>query len=85
MWIFDVLMGRTQVLRVAGHTFSTLILNTGAPQCCVLSTLIYSLCTHEFVATFIIITFTDDTAVVDLMTDNNEKASLKEVEDLTHW
>ena len=81
MWILDSLTGRPQVVRVGRHTSSTLILNTGKPQ-----GLLYSLYTHDCVTTFdTIIKFTDDTAVVGLITDNNEKAYLKEVEDLTCW
>ena len=88
MWILDFLMGRPQIVKVGGHTSSILILNIGAPQACILSPLLYSLYTHDCVATFdsnTIIKFADDTAVVGLITDNNEKAYLKEVEDLTHW
>ncbi len=32
-----------------------------------------------------IVKFADDTAVVGLITDSNEKVYLKEVEDLTRW
>ena len=51
-----------------------------------MSPLLYSLYKRDCVATFdsnIIIKFADDTAVVGLITDNNEKVYLKEVEDLT--
>ncbi len=54
----------------------------------VLSPLLYSKYTHDRVVTFdpnTIIKFADDTAVVGLITDNSEKAYLKEVEDLTRW
>ncbi len=43
---------------------------------------------HDCVATFdsnTIIKFADDTAVVGLITDDNEKAYLKELKGLTHW
>ena len=39
-WILDFLTGRPQVLRVGSSTSATLILNTGAPQGCVLLSLL---------------------------------------------
>ena len=45
-WILDFLTGRPQAVRVGNNTSSTLILNMGAPQGCVLSALLYSLFTH---------------------------------------
>ncbi len=44
-WILDFLTGRCQVVRMGNNTSSTLTLNTGAPQGCVLSPLLYSLYT----------------------------------------
>ncbi|CDQ82838.1 unnamed protein product [Oncorhynchus mykiss] len=41
-WILKFLTGLPQVVRVGSNTSATLILNTGAPQGCVLSTLLYS-------------------------------------------
>jgi hypothetical protein len=42
-WIPDFLMRRPHVLRVGNNTSVTLIFNTGAPQGCMLSPLLYSL------------------------------------------
>jgi hypothetical protein len=88
-WILDFLMGQTpQVVRVGNNTSATLILNTGAPQGCVLSPLLYSLFTHNCTARHdsnTIIKFADDTAVVRLITDNDETAYREEVRDLSVW
>ena len=77
-WIMDFLMGHPQVVRVGNDTSATLILNTGAPQGCVLSPLLYSHFTHDYTARHdsntTITDDTDDTTVVCLITDNDETA-----------
>jgi hypothetical protein len=73
--ILNFLTGRPRVVRVGNNTSATLILNTGAPQGCMLSPLLYSLFTHDWVAKHnsnTIIKFADDTLVVGLITDNDE-------------
>jgi hypothetical protein len=81
--------GRPQVLRVGNNTSVTLILNTGAPQGCVLSPLpVYFLFTHDCTARHnsnTIIKFADNTTMVGLITDNNETAYREEVRDLAVW
>ncbi len=79
-WILDFLTGRSQVVRMGNNTSSPLILNTGAPQGCVLSPLLYSLYTHDCTATF-----ADDTTVIGLITDNGETTYREEVSTLTKW
>jgi hypothetical protein len=67
-WILDFPTGRSQVVKVGNITSTPLILNTGAPQGCVLSPLLYSLFTHDCVAKHAsnsIIKFSDDTTVVE--------------------
>ena len=73
------------MVRVGSNTSATLILNTGAPQGCVLSPLMYSLFTHDCMARHdsnTIIKFADDTTVEGLITDNDETAYWEEVRDL---
>ena len=73
---------------MGNNTTDTLILNTGAPQWCVLRPLLYSLFTHNCTVKHDsnnIITFADDTTVIGLITDNTETAYRKEVRDLAVW
>ncbi len=44
-WLLDFLTGRPQAVRVSINTSSTITLNTGAPQGCVLSPLLFTLLT----------------------------------------
>ena len=81
-WVLDYLTGRPQVVKVGNITSFKLILNTGAPQGCVLSPLLYSLYTHDWVASHSpnsIIKFTDDTTVVGLINNHDETAYREEV------
>ena len=76
------------MVRVVNNTSATLILNTGAPQGCVLSPLLYSLFTHDCVAMHhsnTIIKFADETRVVGLITDNDETAYREVLRDLAVW
>ena len=85
LWILDFLTGRPQVVRVGNNTSATLILNTRAPQGCVLTPLLYSLFTHNCVAKHdsnTIIKFAHDTIVVGLITDNNETAYREKIIEL---
>ncbi len=87
-WILDFLTGRNQVVRMGNNTSSPLVLNTGAPQVCVLSPLLYSLYSHDCTATNssnVIVKFVDDTTVIGLITDNDETAYREEMSTPTKW
>ncbi len=87
-WIQDFLTARPQVVKVGQFTSNSITLNIGAPQGCVLSPLLYSLYTHDCMASHSstsIVKFADDTVVLGLINNDDETAYLDEVERLTSW
>uniref|UniRef100_A0A3Q3JQD9 Reverse transcriptase domain-containing protein n=1 Tax=Monopterus albus TaxID=43700 RepID=A0A3Q3JQD9_MONAL len=88
LWVKDFLSDRTQKVRVGPHTSSALNLNTGSPQGCVLSPLLYILYTHDCNPTHssnTIIKFADDTTVIGLISEGDESAYQDEVQQLFKW
>ena len=87
--VLDFLMNRPQGEKVV-NTSTLLMLNTGAPQGCVLSALLYPLFTHTHTTAWPrtpptqTIKFADDTTVVGQIT-NNETAYRVEVRALGEW
>ncbi|KAK1803894.1 hypothetical protein P4O66_003838 [Electrophorus voltai] len=87
-WISNFLTDRPQSVQVGNCVSSTLTFSTGAPQGCVLSPLLYSLYTYNCAATSsstIIVKFADDTVVMGLISDNDERAYLEEIKQLENW
>ncbi|KAI3372221.1 hypothetical protein L3Q82_022659 [Scortum barcoo] len=87
-WILNFLSDRPQAVGMGSTTSSTLTLNTGAPQGCVLSPLLHSLFMHDCMATRsfnTIIKFGDDMTVISLITGDDETAYTEEVRALTSW
>ncbi|KAK3518337.1 hypothetical protein QTP86_003647 [Hemibagrus guttatus] len=86
-WILDFLTGKPQSVWIR-NSISTTTLNTGAPQGCVLSPLLFTLLTHDCAAMHSsnhIIKFANDTTVVGLISQNRESAFREEVQRLTAW
>ncbi|KAK3541571.1 hypothetical protein QTP86_031647, partial [Hemibagrus guttatus] len=70
MWIYSFLTGRSQRGRVGHHTSTVLSISTGSSQGCVLSTLLYTLFTHNCTPTHhsnTIVKFADDITVAGLI------------------
>uniref|UniRef100_A0A8C2G3L7 Reverse transcriptase domain-containing protein n=1 Tax=Cyprinus carpio TaxID=7962 RepID=A0A8C2G3L7_CYPCA len=87
-WLLDFLTGRPQAVRVGSNTSSTITLNTGAPQGCVLSPLLFTLLTHDCTPSHnsnLFIKFADDTTVVGLISNRDETNYRSEVSRLAGW
>ncbi|XP_076862714.1 nuclear respiratory factor 1 isoform X2 [Brachyhypopomus gauderio] len=87
-WLLDFLTGRPQAVRVGSNTSNSITMNTGAPQGCVLSPLLFTLLTHDCTPEHpsnLFIKFADDTTVVGLISDNDETHYRSEVSRLASW
>ena len=87
-WILDFLLHRPQTVKIGNTTSKSLVLNSGAPQGCVLSPKIYSLYTSDCVShvdSVKLIKFADDTTVEGLISGEDERTCRKEVEVLETW
>ncbi|KAL2095629.1 hypothetical protein ACEWY4_007777 [Coilia grayii] len=87
-WLLDFLTGRPQAVRVGSNTSSTVTLNTGAPQGCVLSPLLFTLLTHDCTPSHtsnLFIKFADDTTVLGHISNNDETHYRSEVSHLVKW
>ncbi|KAK3538855.1 hypothetical protein QTP86_018097, partial [Hemibagrus guttatus] len=87
-WILDFLTGRPQSVRIRNSFSSTTTLSTGAPQGCVLSSLLFTLLTHDcevLHSSNHIVKFADDTTVVDLISKNDEDRSPVEIVNSTKF
>uniref|UniRef100_A0AAX7TJ37 Reverse transcriptase domain-containing protein n=1 Tax=Astatotilapia calliptera TaxID=8154 RepID=A0AAX7TJ37_ASTCA len=87
-WLLDFLTNRPQHVRLDNHCSSTITMNTGVPQGCVMSPFLYSLFTHDCRpadGSNTIIKFADDTTVIGLISDNDEAAYREEVDRLAEW
>ncbi len=72
-WILDFLTNRPQTVRIDGHTFCALVLNTRAPQGCVLSPLLFTLYTNDCNPQHgenSVVKFAKDTTIISWISNN---------------
>ena len=87
-WLLDFLLQRSQVVNMNSIISSTIIMNTGTPQGCVLSPLLDSLFTNDCVShhsSVPLLKFADDITLVGLVSDSDESEYRHEVSSLVSW
>ncbi|KAL0151483.1 hypothetical protein M9458_053269 [Cirrhinus mrigala] len=87
-WITSFLTDRQQLVRLGKFTSSSRTTNTGAPQGCVLSPLLFSLYTNDCTSkdpSVKLLKFADDTTVIGFIRDSDESAYRQEVKELAVW
>ncbi len=87
-WINSFLTDTQQVMRLGKYTSSTRTISTGAPQGCVLSTLLFSMYKNDCTSkdpSVKLLKFADDTTLIGLIQDDDESAYRQEVKKLDVW
>jgi hypothetical protein len=86
--MMDFLTNRKQFVRTRNQTSSLIDVNTGAPQGCVLSPILFVLYTNDLRrndSTCKIIKYADDTVVLGLVSENNEDEYRGCIRDVAEW
>ena len=87
-WITSFLTDRPQLVRLGKFMSNSHSTNTGAPQGCVLSPLLFSLYTNDCNSkdpSVKLLKFADDTTVIGLIQDGDESGYRQKVEQLAVW
>ena len=74
-WVLEFLLDREKVVQIGGMVSGKVVLNTGAPQGCVFSPLLFTLFTNDCRScdeSVLVVTFSDDTTVSGLISDCDE-------------
>ena len=88
VWINEFLTNRPQYVKFNGVKSEILTLNTGAPQGCVLSAILFTVYTSECRScsqNTVIIKYADDTVIIGLISNDDEQMYRQEVSNFTDW
>lgn len=88
LWLYSYLSDRPQYTKLHGLKSSVIVTNTGAPQGCVLSPLLFTLYTNECRSSYkncSIIKYDDDTVIVGKICNDDSSEYLSQVKDFTVW
>jgi len=88
LFVLDFITERRQSVRIGNKVSSVVIINTGSPQGCVLSALLFILYTNGLVSysnNCYVLKYADDTAILGLITGNDETSYMKEISQCVSW
>ena len=88
LWVLDYLTNRPQYVRTQFESSSVLTLNTGAPQGCVLSPILFLLYTNALQwnsSQVFVEKYADDTVIVGLLSDDNVEEYHKCIDFVYSW
>jgi hypothetical protein len=87
-WIYSYLTERPQHVKLHNVTSGSLFTNTGAPQGCVLSPMLFTLYTSDCVSNFEnchVLKYADDTVIIGNISNNDTSSYLRQVEIFVDW
>ena len=88
LWISNYLTQRPQYTKIGNTISDTIVTNTGAPQGCVLSPLLFSLYTNDCRSSFsncTILKYADDTVIVGKIVNNDYTNYIEQVSNFVEW
>ncbi len=87
-WILDFLLNRTQFVSISNIKSDVLTTNTGAPQGCVLSPILFTIYTNDCQSNHrnvTIMKYADDTAIIGKISNGDENNFLSQVNHFVLW
>ena len=87
-WIFDYLTGRPQFVRTLHEVSDVITLNTGAPQGCVLSPVLFVLYTNDLLwqsSNVFVSKYADDTIVAGLVKEDDTEEYMNCIDYVCNW
>ena len=88
LWIHSFLTERVQYVNFNGTKSGVIIINTGAPQGCVLSAFLFTIYTTDCTSSskqVVILKYADDTVIIGLLSNNDETSYRQEVMKFCKW